>query len=137
MSFPPEKRAHLRYMVQKIASYDWQGRRLLTLTLDLGLGGMRIDSHFHLPKDECLGFKLVLGADSIRPKGRVAYSGFLPNKQSISGIQFIEISMEDHMLLHEYLVSLQNRPRPREMVFVRDVMEGGIAEPEDRETVQE
>jgi hypothetical protein len=116
VSSPPEKRAHPRYPVQKIASYNWQGRKLLTLTLDLGLGGMRINSHFHFPKDERVGFKLVLGADSIRPKGRVAYSGFLPNKQSISGIQFIEISAKDHMLLHEYLVSLQDWPRPRGMV---------------------
>jgi hypothetical protein len=128
MSFPLERRAHPRYPLQKIASYHWQGRKLLTLTLDLGLGGMKINSHFYLPEGERLGFKLVLGVDSIQPKGRVAYSGFLPNSESISGIQFIEISAKDHMALQKYLVSLQGWPRPREMAFVRDVREGGIAE---------
>jgi hypothetical protein len=127
MSFPPEKRAYPRYPVQKIASYDWQGRQLLTLTLNLGLGGMKINSHLHLPKDECLDFKLVLGADSIRPKGRVAYSAFLPNNQNISGIQFIEISAKDHMALQKCLVSLQGWPRPRGMVSLgaRRVAERG------------
>jgi hypothetical protein len=125
VSFQPEKRVHPRYPVEKITSYNWQGRRLLTLTLDLGLGGMRIDGHFHLPKNERLGFKLVLGVDSIRPNGRVAYSAFLPNNQNISGIEFIEISAKDHMLLHEYLVSLQNWPRPRGLVSLGAM---GVAE---------
>jgi len=61
MAVPLLRRAHPRYLVHKIVSYTHGGKDFLTLTVDLGLGGMRINTHFPLPKDEFLNFRLVLG----------------------------------------------------------------------------
>jgi len=106
MRLLPLRRSHPRYPVQKIASYHYEGRSFLTLTLDLGLGGMKIRTHQFLSEDERLHFKLVLGRNSIWLKGRIAHSLYLPDRQSVSGIQFIEVSQGDRVLLENYLSTL-------------------------------
>jgi hypothetical protein len=45
------------------------------LALTLGWR-IEINSRFHLLNNGCSGFDLVLGADSIHPKGRMKYSAF-------------------------------------------------------------
>jgi hypothetical protein len=69
---------------------------------------------------------LILAADSIWPRGRIVHSEFLLDSQNVSGVQFIEISREDHMLLKEFLVSLKDWPRRQDMVSVKVK---GAAEP--------
>jgi hypothetical protein len=105
--FLPLRRSHPRYSVQKIASYHYGGKNFLTLTLDLGLGGMKVKTHDHLAEDERLNFKLVLGQDSVWLKGRIVYSQFLTDKQCVSGIEFIDISEGDRFALADYLGSLR------------------------------
>jgi hypothetical protein len=104
---PPPRRSHPRYPLNKIVSYCHEGESLLTLTLDLGLGGMKIKTHLPLPKDKRLEFKLVLGTDSISPKGRIAYSRFIPGHQMVSGVEFIELSEREQVLLENYLGTLE------------------------------
>lgn len=77
---------------------------------------MRIKTHDFLPEGEQLNFKLVLGNDVVWLKGTVAYSGFLPDKQSVSGIQFTELSARDHSLLQNYLATLKDLPKPQGML---------------------
>jgi hypothetical protein len=114
------RRIFPRTVVHRIVSYKHGGRRFLTLTLDLGLGGMKIGTHSDLSKDESLEFKLMLGDDCVRVKGRVVYSSYLSDNRSISGIEFIELSADDHIALQEHLVDLKALPRPRGMVSVVD-----------------
>jgi len=104
---PLPRRSHPRYPVHKLVSYRYEDRSVLTLTVDLGLGGMKIKTQYPLPKDKCVKFKLVLGADSIWPKGRIAYSRFLSGQQSVSGVHFMEISKKDHVSLKNYLATLE------------------------------
>lgn len=106
MPFPPRPRSHPRYPVPKIASYHYGGREFLTLTLDLGLGGMRIKTPDLLPEGEQLEFKLVLVNRSIWLKGKVVYSGILFGDESISGIEFIKTPARAHSKLRAYLASL-------------------------------
>jgi hypothetical protein len=113
---PLSRRNHPRYPVQKIVSYRYEDQSVLTLTLDLGLGGMKIKTLDSLPKDECLKFKLVLGANSIWPKGTIVYSRLLADQQVVSGVQFMEVSEDDHILLRKYLASLEEWPKPQGMV---------------------
>jgi CheY-like chemotaxis protein len=108
----PARRIHARYTVQKIVSYAYSGKQFLTLTLDLGLGGMKIKTHLHLPIDECLDFKLILGKDPIWPSGRIAYSGVLANQESASGVQFMNLSDCDASRLQHVLGTLVEEPRP-------------------------
>jgi len=102
----PLRRSHSRYPVQKIASYDYDGKSFLTLTLDLGLGGMKIKTHEHLSEGRHMNCRLVLGQSSILLKGRIVYSQFVPDEQSVSGIQFVEVTDRDQNFLQEYLTRL-------------------------------
>lgn len=102
-----ERRSYSRYRVHKVVSYTHGQKQLLTLTLDLALGGMKIKTHEKLPKNECLNFKMVLGKDSISSEGRVVYSRNLSGGQRVSGIQFHKLTRRDSALLHAYLSALQ------------------------------
>jgi hypothetical protein len=99
-----ENRQDRRYAVHRIVGYKYGGRRLLTLTLDLSLGGMRIETHHDLPIGGDLGFKLVLEAGFMWVRGKIVHSGTLPQKQSVSGVQFIDLSPGDHARLLKCLV---------------------------------
>jgi hypothetical protein len=72
---------------------------------------MKITTHQFLQEDVCLRFKLVLGLKTICPKGRIAYSALLPDRQSVSGVQFLELTSWDHTALRDYLGSLEAWPK--------------------------
>ncbi len=107
MSFPPRSRGHPRYPVPKIASYCYHDRQFLTLTQDLGLGGMKIKTPHQLPEGEHLTFKLLLVNGSISLKGKIIYSRFLPDNESVSGVQFMGLSARAQSLLKDCLDSLE------------------------------
>ncbi len=102
-----ERRAYARYQVHKIVSYAHRGKELLTVTMDLTMGGMKIKTHYKLPKNERLKFKMILGTKSISPEGRVVYSRTLPDKERVSGIQFLGLSRRDSALLRVYLTAVK------------------------------
>jgi hypothetical protein len=102
-----EKRVYARYQVHKIVSYAHWGKELLTVTTDLAMGGMKIKTHYKLPKNERLKFKMILGTKSISPEGRVVYSRTLPDKERVSGIQFLGLSRRDSALLRAYLAAMK------------------------------
>ena len=58
MADPNRRRSDRRYSVPKIASYRYEGKSFLTLTMDLGLGGMKIKTPRELAEGEQLDFKL-------------------------------------------------------------------------------
>jgi hypothetical protein len=100
------RRRYPRFLVQKIVSYCHGGQWFMTLTLDLGLGGMKIETYTRLPEDERLDIELVLGRDSIGPKGRIVYTQFPPERQPVSGVHFCDISKRDQNVLQYYLSSM-------------------------------
>ena len=102
-----ERRAYARYTVSKIVSYDHRDKEFLTVTTNLAMGGMKIKTHFKLPKNERLKFKMILGTKSISPEGRIVYSRTLPNKNRVSGIQFLGLSRRDSALLRAYLAAVK------------------------------
>jgi hypothetical protein len=113
----PLRRNHLRYPANKVISYSHRDKRLLTVTLNLGLGGMKTKTPYHLSPGELLDFTLVLGDASIGLKGRTVYSHALPNKQKISGIEFIDLSEQDWRMLRDYLIALERWPKKRGMGY--------------------
>lgn len=106
-SMKKDARNYPRYGVHKIVSYARGAEKLLTLTLDLGLGGMKIKACHRMAKDEQLIFKLVLGNRSIELKGRIVYSRVLPRDERVAGVQFTKLSAEDFSLLQKYLANLE------------------------------
>lgn len=102
-----ERRAYARFHVNKIVSYAHGGKQLLTVTMNLSIGGMKIKTHQKLPKNERLNFKLVLGNHAISAEGRVVYSRTLSGKQEVSGIQFLGLSQRNCALLRAFLSALE------------------------------
>lgn len=102
-----ERRAYPRYEVHRIVSYAHRGKELLTVTIDLTMGGMKIKTHDKLPEGEAMNFKIVLGENSISLEGRVVYSRTLADKNRVSGIQFLGPSRWDSALLRAYLTGVK------------------------------
>ena len=102
----PKKKPYPRYQVHKVVSYTHGQNQLLTLTLGLALGGMKIITHEKLPRNEGPNFKMVLGKDPISSRGRVVYSRTLSGGQRVSGIQFHRLTRRDSALLRAYLSAL-------------------------------
>jgi hypothetical protein len=100
-------RNHKRYSVQKIVSYQEDAKNYLTVTVDLGLGGMKIKTHSTLPAGKRQPFNLFLGADSIRTTGRIVHNGTLRGRQKVAGIQFMGLSRQGRKLLEDYLGTLE------------------------------
>ncbi len=115
-SFGPESEArrYPRYPVRRLASYSYGGKRFLTVTINLGLGGMMVDLSHYLPENEQMDIQLVLGRNSIWPKVRRVHCRLRSERSYISGFQFIEISEQDQRLLEEYLTTVENSPSPLE-----------------------
>ena len=107
----PLRRIHLRHSIQRIAAYSYMEKDFLTLTLDLGLGGMKIKTQDPLPAGERLDVKLALGDISVGLKGRTIYSHSLPDNQMVAGIHFLELSEQDMTLLHDFLETLERWPK--------------------------
>jgi signal transduction histidine kinase len=106
-----EARNEPRFSLRKPISYCYGGRRFLTLTLDLGLGGTKVETSHCLPEHEELDIQLDLETDCIWPKGRTVYSKPLHERVYISGVQFINISEQERTLLKNYLDMMKYRSR--------------------------
>ena len=113
----PHARNHQRFSARRICSYLHKGKRFLTLTVNLGLGGMKIETGHYLQKDDLLDIQLIVDNKSIWLKGRAVYSHLLSGKQIVSGIQFVDISEQDLSVLREHLSALS---KPRDMLSVRN-----------------
>jgi hypothetical protein len=99
-----------------ITAYHYAGRDFLTLTLNLGRGGMKIKTHQHLSEDESLKFNLVLGQSPIPLIGRIVYCQFLPESQYVAGIQFVNVPSQAEKALVDYLAVLDDGTNPKDSV---------------------
>ncbi|NIQ38128.1 MAG: hypothetical protein GTN81_06020 [Proteobacteria bacterium] len=113
------RRSYPRFEVRKLVSYNHGGKRFLTLTLDLALGGMKIETCRDLPHDEDLDFQLILDNRTIWLKGRPVYNHLVSGTMNIAGIQFLGISEEDRDVLQQYLGRLHQLPGPQGMISAR------------------
>ncbi|MDI7261604.1 MAG: ATP-binding protein [Thermodesulfobacteriota bacterium] len=121
-----EARSHPRYVIRKPVSYYYGGKRFLTLTLNLGLGGMKVETRHYLPENEQLDIHMDLWPNSIWTKGRTVYSRLLSESRYVSGLQFIEVPEQDQSSLKDYLATLNVWPKPQGMLFANERMDAGI-----------
>ena len=128
-----ERRAYPRYEIPTIVSYAHRQKQLLTSTLNLSMGGMKIKAHQYLPKNEEVDFTIVLEGKSIASSGRVIYNKVLRGDQRISGIQFLGLSRRASLLLREHLSNLEARP-PRKGMSSVGIVERVISDENKRRT---
>jgi len=107
-----EARTDPRFFVRRPITYSHGGKRLLTLTLNLGLGGTRVETFQYLPEHEDIDLHLDLETNGIRLKGRTVYSQQLFEGHYASGIQFIKISEQERIILRDYLDPISHQSKP-------------------------
>lgn len=72
-------------------------------TLDLSLGGTKIETPYTLVKGERLGISVVIPRWAIRCRGEVVYILKEKGEMSKAGIRFEDLSKQDRFHLREYI----------------------------------
>jgi c-di-GMP-binding flagellar brake protein YcgR len=114
MSQALQRRRYTRHNLQTVVAYQLGDKRFLTLTANVGLGGMAIETHSRLLRGECIRFRLVLGEELLRVYGTVVYSGERLERCCVSGIQFEGLTAQEQDLLRRSfgLTGVQGFPVP-------------------------
>ena len=100
-----ERRVHPRVEVSHPALYvaDIYPRPKVALTLDLSLGGTKIEILHSLSRDEGLEISIAIRPQTIKCRGKVIYVVGPRNGKMQAGIQFEELSEHDRLYLRQYL----------------------------------
>ena len=81
-------------------------------TLDLSMGGTRIETPHLLVEGERLEISIVIRSKVIKCRGHVVYTELPPGAGRKAGIQFEEISEEDSLYLGEYISFVMDQKDP-------------------------
>ena len=108
-----DKRRFPRFPVTELASCLRYGKRMTMRTLDISLGGLKLEANFDLGPGELIDFVILTDGDRIQCKGRILEVEESRNKVQ-ARLQFAHSSEWDYGKLSKYLHSLSRRPLPRE-----------------------
>jgi hypothetical protein len=108
MVFSSDRRRYPRYSICLPVSVFFLEKRIMTHTLDVGLGGMKIYADQVLPFRQEFLFRMVLGPKFIWIKGRIIFTQTQPDAVNFSCIQFAEASKENLLILQEYFSQREN-----------------------------
>jgi hypothetical protein len=73
-SFFGERRRHARFELSQALAYQWGAKKGTLRTVDLSLGGVKIQTHSPIPVDERLDLILLLEHEAINPVVKVVWS---------------------------------------------------------------
>jgi c-di-GMP-binding flagellar brake protein YcgR len=85
---------------------DVYPRPKVAATLDISLGGARIETRYSLIKHEGLEISIAIQPQVIRCRGRVMYALDEEGERQRVGIQFEDLSSQDSLFLGEYICSM-------------------------------
>lgn len=100
------RRKHRRFPASHLVSFPYNGRIRTSNTLDLSLGGARIETVFPMRVGEVIQLSIVIGGNTISPLSRVVHGKELPKLQYNSGFNFEKLEQEDLDYLVKYLTKL-------------------------------
>lgn len=83
-------------------------------TVDLSMGGVRIDTPYGVKKGEQLELSIVIDPQVIKSKGEVVHVVGSNDENLTARIRFADISNEDRSYLREYLSSTAEQRRASE-----------------------
>lgn len=98
-----ERRKHPRSQVNCPVSFFSSGKLRIAETLDLSLGGMRIQSRHVLFVGETYDFTVVIRGQGLYPKGRVAHVQTQSGLTYGVGVSFVELSKANKARLNRFL----------------------------------
>ncbi len=102
-----ERRIHPRIEVTCPVLYfpDIYPRPKTALTLDLSVGGTRIETLYLLIEGERLEISIAISSKVIKSRGHVVHTEWQVGGRLKAGVQFEKISKEDGLYLGEYISS--------------------------------
>jgi len=102
---PREKRKFPRFAVTKTVICFRYGRQMTMRTLDISLGGLKLEANFDLGVGESMNLSIVTNGTSIPCKGRIVAIEDFKNKVH-ARVRFARNSDIDFQRLSDYLNSL-------------------------------
>lgn len=106
-----ERRIHARVEVSHPVLYltDIYPRPKVASTIDLSLGGAKIESLSSLAKEERLRVSIAIQPEVIECRGKVAYVLERDNGRIEAGIQFEDLTEPDRLYLRQYLLHVMEQ----------------------------
>ena len=101
-----DRRKHPRFSASHHVSFTYNGRTRTSNTLDLSLGGTRIETVFPMRVGDVIEVSIVIGGNTISPLGKVVHGRKHPQLRYDSGFNFEKLQQEDRRFLIEYLTKL-------------------------------
>jgi hypothetical protein len=98
-----EKRRYPRFELTLALAYTCGGTKNMLRTVDVSLGGTRIQTDSPIPVDERLNLIILLENEAIKPLGKVVRSGQSPNRKYDVGISFGDMSHQCLRRLKRFL----------------------------------
>jgi hypothetical protein len=106
-----ERRTHPREQVSHPVLYisDIYPKTMATLTIDLSVGGTRIETSYTLMKGERLQISIAIHPQVIKCRGQVVHVLWVNGHTSMAGVRFEEMSKQDGLYLREYISYLMEQ----------------------------
>lgn len=101
--FPKERRRHKRFELSLALAYQWGMLKDTLRTVDVSLGGVRIQTETPIPVDERLDLIILFENQAIKPLGKVVRSSPWSNQRYDIGICFETISHQCVQRLERFL----------------------------------
>jgi hypothetical protein len=101
--FLRERRKHKRFELSLATAYQWGMTRGILRTVDLSLGGVKIQSDGPIPVDERLDLIILFENEAVKPLGRVVRSNPTLNRKYEVGICFETIPQQCLKRLERFL----------------------------------
>jgi hypothetical protein len=98
-----ERRMHPRFEVNCPVSFFSSDKLRIAETLDLSLGGMKIQSRHVLFIGETYDFTVVIKGRGLNPKGKVAHIRTQPGLTYGVGVSFVKLSKPNKARLAKFL----------------------------------
>ena len=103
ISLHRERRRYPRFQLSQALAYQWGGTRGTIRTVDLSLGGTKIQTSSPMPVDERLDLILLLTYEAIKPVGKTVWSNPSSYRNYDVGICFETISHQCLNRLERFL----------------------------------
>jgi hypothetical protein len=100
-----ERRRHIRIQTlgPVLYSESIRPKPKIGSAIDLGLGGVAIETRHPLVKGELLEISIALGSRAVHGSGKVVYVERRRGKRFRAGVRFHEITDEDRRFLDKYI----------------------------------
>lgn len=98
-----DRRKYPRFPASHHVSFTYNGRVRTSNTVDLSIGGARIETVFPMRVGDVIEVSIVIGGNTISPLGKVVHGRERVRLRYDSGFNFERLKEEDREYLSDYL----------------------------------